>query len=88
LVYAFIKDTIQHDVKENRGEEIGEEVEHDSRRYISAAGQDLEIELEQAVEGEANQSVDDAHRRDRQEPEDQVIDLLPVTIENSPSERK
>jgi hypothetical protein len=43
LVYSFIKDAIQRDVKQNGCEEIGEKVEDNGRCYFSAAGQDREF---------------------------------------------
>ena len=76
MVYTFIKDAIQRYVKEDGSEEIGEKVEDDSRRYLSAAGQDREFQIERplTIEAEADQAVDDAPCCDGQEPEDQVID--------------
>jgi hypothetical protein len=44
--YAFIKDAIQRDVKEDGREKIGEKVENDGRRYLSATGV---VELPEAV---------------------------------------
>src|SRR5262245_64315830 len=74
---VFCKDTIECSVQQDRDDEISEEAEDQAGGNASTASQSGKLNLEQAIEKEANTCADQASGHDCRKPDEHIVNHNP-----------